>query len=95
MIRKFYDFEGLSGGAGGYVSAAKKYIGCKIITAELMTEGEWMKSNGANIDMKRYPISNGYKVTYPDGYVSWSPKEVFESAYREITPSEIELINIK
>lgn len=24
----------------------------------------------------------GYRVTYPDGYVSWSPKDVFEAAYR-------------
>ena len=23
----------------------------------------------------------GYAVKYPDGYTSWSPKEVFESAY--------------
>ena len=24
----------------------------------------------------------GYQVIYPDGYESWSPKEVFETAYR-------------
>jgi hypothetical protein len=24
----------------------------------------------------------GYKVVYPDGYVSWSPPEAFEEAYR-------------
>lgn len=24
----------------------------------------------------------GYKVVYPDGYTSWSPKDVFEEAYR-------------
>lgn len=24
----------------------------------------------------------GYRVTYPDGYTSWSPKDVFEAAYR-------------
>ncbi len=27
---------------------------------------------------------DGYKVIYPDGYVSWSPRLVFEAAYREI-----------
>jgi hypothetical protein len=27
--------------------------------------------------------SRGYKVVYPDGYVSWSPKDVFEEAYKE------------
>ena len=26
----------------------------------------------------------GYKVVYPDGYVSWSPKEVFEKAYMQV-----------
>ena len=26
----------------------------------------------------------GYKVKYKDGYESWSPKEVFEEAYREL-----------
>ena len=26
----------------------------------------------------------GYKVVYEDGYTSWSPKEVFEIAYRTI-----------
>ena len=24
----------------------------------------------------------GYAVKYPDGYISWSPKDVFEAAYR-------------
>ena len=28
-------------------------------------------------------IEDGYKVVYPDGYESWSPKDVFEAAYRE------------
>ena len=26
---------------------------------------------------------DGYKVRYPDGYESWSPKGVFEEAYRK------------
>ncbi len=33
----------------------------------------------------------GYAVTYPDGYESWSPKEVFEEAYREVSDKEREL----
>jgi len=35
---------------------------------------------------------DGYKVVYPDGYVSWSPKKVFEEAYREVNEEEIELL---
>lgn len=46
----------------------KNYIGVKIVKA-----GPQMK-NG----------KPGYKVVYPDGYVSWSPKDVFEEAYREL-----------
>ncbi len=50
-----------------------KYIGTKIIEAE----------NGlAPKQMGEYAEgSDGYKVRYPDGYESWSPKSVFEDAY--------------
>ena len=48
----------------------KQYIGTKIIHAEPM------EKNGRP----------GYKVVYaPDNYESWSPKDVFEEAYRETT----------
>jgi hypothetical protein len=29
-------------------------------------------------------IRDGYEVTYEDGYVSWSPRDVFEAAYQPI-----------
>ena len=29
-------------------------------------------------------IEEGYEVVYPDGYTSWSPKEVLEKAYMKI-----------
>lgn len=61
----------------------EKYIGTKIIEAE----------PAYRIDGKVYPVSGsvprslsreeGYKVVYPDGYESWSPKGVFEEAYRK------------
>lgn len=35
---------------------------------------------------------HGYKVIYPDGYISWSPKDVFEAAYREVSEDERALI---
>ena len=44
----------------------EKYIGVKVINAE----------------PEQKDGKNGYKVLYSDGYVSWSPKEVFEEAYR-------------
>lgn len=52
------------------------YIGSKIITAEPQDK------DGAP----------GYRVVYPDNYVSWSPKAVFEEAYRPVSNGEAELI---
>lgn len=57
------------------------YIGTKLIQAE----------PAIRVDGKVYPLSGpvprsmereeGYRVRYSDGYESWSPKAVFESAY--------------
>ena len=33
------------------------------------------------------PVEEGYRVKYQDGYVSWSPKDVFEKAYLKIIPN--------
>jgi hypothetical protein len=52
------------------------YIGSKIITAEPQ-------------DKDGQP---GYKVIYPDNYVSWSPKAVFEEAYRPVSNGERNLV---
>ena len=52
----------------------KEYIGCKVIKAERCEAPE----SGPNHE-KGDP---GYKVVYPDGYESWSPKDVFEEAYK-------------
>lgn len=31
-----------------------------------------------------HPAEPGYAVKYPDGYISWSPKAIFEAAYLPI-----------
>lgn len=70
----------------------QKYIGCKIIQAEPINENKFLR-NIKNQDVpKNKEDQSGYLVQYPDGYVSWSPREVFETAYRVITRSEMELI---
>lgn len=69
----------------------KTYIGCKVIQATPMSH------NGFIEDVKNNPQSllvedeDGYCVKYPDGYMSWSPKEVFETAYREMSDEEKDL----
>lgn len=60
-----------------------KYLGVKIIEAEPMNKYEFFM-NVKGVDCKE-ENQEGYKVVYPDGYVSWSPKDVFEEAYREIS----------
>jgi len=46
----------------------ENYIGVKIVKAE----------------PKKKDGKPGYRVKYPDGYESWSPKDVFEKAYRKL-----------
>lgn len=53
----------------------KQYIGTKIVQAEPQ---ELRYRNEAGEDIRE----DGYRVVYRDGYESWSPKGVFEEAYR-------------
>ena len=60
----------------------KQYIGTKLIEAEkaYRVDGKTvvLPDNGVPCGSK---IERGYKVRYADGYESWSPQGVFESAY--------------
>ena len=69
----------------------KLYIGCKIIKAEPAKGYNNKLVDGRNTYPGDALFEEGYKVEYPDGYISWSPKAVFESAYRLITRQEIEM----
>ena len=60
----------------------KKYIGTKVVEAEpaYRSGGKVYPKSGSyprSMDLK-----DGYRVRYPDGYESWSPKDTFEEAYR-------------
>lgn len=60
-----------------------KYIGTKIIEAvPAIRKGGKVYEEGWPIPKSMDPTEEGYKVRYPDGYESWSPKDVFEEAYR-------------
>lgn len=59
----------------------KKFIGTKVIMAEPMTMTEAQKVLGREIKPATVE-EDGYLVEYKDGYKSWSPKSVFEEAYK-------------
>ena len=58
-----------------------EYIGTEIVKAEPMTLGDYNDHRGWTIPEDEDPEREGYLVKYPDDYVSWSPKEIFEEAY--------------
>lgn len=70
------------------------YIGTKIIKASPMTRGAYNDYRGWTIPADENPAEEGYLVEYTDGglpnhsqhagYISWSPKDVFEKAYRPV-----------
>lgn len=59
----------------------RKFIGCKLIEAEPMSRGEYNEYRGWVNPADKDPEEKGYLVRYPDGYVSWSPGEIFDKAY--------------
>ena len=61
----------------------KQYIGTKILDAKPMSRGEYNAYRGWPILCDEDQAAEGYLVRYQlDGYESWSPKTVFETAYR-------------
>lgn len=73
----------------------KQYIGTKLINAKPMTRQEYNDFRGWELPADEDGADEGYLVEYVDGgkantdaylgYVSWSPKDVFERAYLPTT----------
>ena len=72
-----------------------RYIGVKEINAVPMTREEYNELRGWVVPADENPDDKGYLVEYMDGgkpnhpgfdgYISWSPKDVFERAYRLVS----------
>ena len=72
----------------------KRYIGVKEINATPMTRKEYNDLRGWTLPVDENGDDEGYLVEYIDGgkantylyawYVSWSPKDVFERAYKSV-----------
>lgn len=73
----------------------QSYIGTKLINAKPMTRLEYNQFRGWALPEDEDGADEGYLVEYTDGgkantpvyagYVSWSPKDVFERAYKPTT----------
>lgn len=60
----------------------KNYTGTKTVSAEPMNEFDAVQKGIARPNTDNHEFREGYHVVYPDGYESWSPKGVFEEAYK-------------
>jgi len=79
----------------------QRYIGTKLLNGEPMTLGEYNNLRGWDMPENEDPAKEGYLVEYLDGgepnhedfdnYISWSPKEQFENAYRKTKGSNFGL----
>ncbi len=75
----------------------KTYTGTKTINATPMTRGEYNALRGWTLPADEDGNDEGYLVEYTDGgkanhpdfagYISWSPKGVFERAYSPVLPA--------
>lgn len=58
------------------------YIGFKNLKAKKMDLKEYNELKGRNLTVEN---KEGYLVKYSDDYESWSPKDVFEKAYMQVS----------
>lgn len=79
--------------------ALTAFIGTKSVLATTMTRGEYNEYRGWSIPDNEDPTEQGYLVEYVDGgkpnddrhkgYISWSPRDVFEQSYHQAqTPQD-------
>lgn len=60
-----------------------QYLGVKIVDARPLTRDQFEALHGRNVGGDIH--GDGYEVEYENGYKAWSPKEVFDAAYRPIS----------
>lgn len=70
----------------------KKYIGTKEVSATSAWQIDGTVYPKDGVVPRSMNRKDGYKVVYEDGYESWSPKDVFEKAYK---PSDTVLDRLK
>jgi hypothetical protein len=79
-----------------------KYSGTKEVIAKPMTRGEYNSYRGWETPANEDPNEEGYLVEYLDSpnknhelhqnYISWSPKDVFDRSYKDVSDFKSRLI---
>lgn len=87
MIEKAGDPEGRM---ANYIGVAT-YVGTKVVRAAEMNRAQYNQLRNWEVPADENPLDAGYLVEYTDGgasnhpdfvgYISWSPKDVFERSY--------------
>lgn len=85
-----------------FLTPPVKYVGTKEVLATPMTLGEYNLYQGWTIPADQDPETAGYLVEYlnggasnhPDhaGYISWSPADVFNESYTDISTPKARVI---
>lgn len=63
---------------------APTYIGTKVIKASFMYRGDFYNSVYGSLIDGGNAEDEGFAVMYDGGYISWSPADTFQKAYRQI-----------
>lgn len=72
----------------------QKFIGVKVVSAVAMSRQQYNDYRGWQLPSDENGTDDGYLVEYANGsinhekhigYISWSPKQVFEHAYRPVS----------
>ena len=77
----------------------KTYEGTKRVHARPKNRGDYNTYRGWEVPADENPADDGYLVEYLDGgksnhaahagYISWSPKDVFERSYKDVPQSSL------
>lgn len=59
---------------------SRSYVSIHTFTAVKMTRGKYCETRGWDIPLDENPKDKGYFITYPDGSVTWVPKDLFEAS---------------
>lgn len=83
--------------AASFHGEVQRYTGTKTVFARPMSRGDYNTYRGWTVPANEDPADTGYLVEYADGgkandsrhagYISWSPTDVFERAYKLDVPT--------